>query len=177
MLPESVACAFNPDDDRMVEEPVEEALSGRKPRAAASFDPGRRTRWATRATARSRAGERRGSIALSMPQARRAARIAQASPCATAREISKAPRSFPPGAPETEEPRSTARICSIASSGSFVMLAMVRFRTFPPSRQDSRIRIVGGEPRFGTVSIACPCCYHIKNWYAIKISNNYVIIT
>ena len=63
-------------------------------------------------------------------------------------------RRFPPGASETAAPRSTAQICSTASSGSFVMLAMVRFRTFPPSRQDSRIRIVGGEPRFGTVSIS-----------------------
>ena len=48
---------------------------------------------------------------------------------------------------------STRRRASILAGGHLERLAMVRFLTFPPSRQPSRRRMAGGELRLGTVSM------------------------
>ena len=112
---------------------VETAVSGRKSRAAASFDPGSRIRCATRATAKSRDRERRDVIARSTPQPRSAARTAAAFPCCSDREISNASSSLA-GASASSAPRRISRIFSTVCGGSLVMLARVRFLAFPPSR-------------------------------------------
>ncbi len=62
-------------------------------------------------------------------------------------------------------PLSRHRKPSTRADGHFARLARVRFLTLPPSRQDSRSRMAGGEDRLGTDSIYMATHYTYSSIY------------
>ena len=119
------------------------AVSARRPRAIASWEPGAVTCAATIAATRSRARDLAGSISSSRPSSRIVPGTAATCPCGRLREISNAPSS-----PAGGSPFSARDSASTVASGQAGRLASVRFLTlaalavaFPQQHRRRRVPV------------------------------------
>ncbi len=130
-------------------------VASAKPRAAASFEPGARSRCTSIATTRARAVEGARAINRSSSNRRTLPSTAATCPCGQLRTISSAVVARgAAGAPT--RPRRTSRKASTRSRDQPLRFASVRFLTWPCSRKLSRRRIAGGEERLGIVAMYMP---------------------
>jgi len=123
----------------------------------------------TRATiiAHTRSRSRQGDAASNAPTPKRCMATSTACtwPCAREAIASNSASGRCSGSP-----RSTARMARICSSLREDRFASVRLRTRAPSRNDSRSRYAGREPRFGTMSICMATLYG----YHHAVSSHYM---